>query len=115
MKRKPKAKTNIVIASLAMILAASLRLTAISTGTVQASSIQDIPNTGEEPPILSDPVGRGDGMLERALRRELKINRVSLHITQKSGRNRDPSRGSHMPKGRPTIGMCPYWKMSLRN
>ncbi len=40
MKRKSKAKTNIVMATLAMILAASLTLTVISTGAVQASSIQ---------------------------------------------------------------------------
>ena len=67
-----------------MILAASLILATISTGVVQASGIATMPVTDEEPPTLNDRGGRGDSMLERALRREVKINESLSTLLKKA-------------------------------
>jgi hypothetical protein len=74
MKRKSGMKANMGMVALAMILSASLVLAAIPTGAAQASNGQIIPVTDEETPPISIREGGKAGMLEKALRREIKIN-----------------------------------------
>jgi hypothetical protein len=84
MKRKSEMKANIGMVALAMILSASLVLAAIPSGAVQASNGQIIPVTDEETPPISVREGREAGLLEKALRREMKINKSLSTLLKKA-------------------------------
>jgi hypothetical protein len=80
MKRKSGMKANIGMAALSMILAASLGLATIPTGAVQAN----IQVTDDETLPMIDREGGGAGVLEKVLRREMKINNSLYTLLRKA-------------------------------